>query len=99
MTPPLSRRRRSGLDYEMLFAEQTLAPALLHSVATSMNLSLITVASMLDLSTQTGTRSEAGCWLPLTPDGGAVVPLTSPDGGVAPARSTVASATASCASR
>src|SRR2546426_11297422 len=79
----------------MLFAEQTAAPALLHSVATSMNLSLITVASMLDLSTQTGTRRETGCWLPLKQDGSGMVPLPSQDGGLAHARTLVASATVS----
>src|SRR5437870_2097369 len=96
LTPPRSAAASVG-DYEILLAEQTAAPALLHSVATSMNLSLITVDSMLDLSTQTGVSSEAGCWLPVTPDGGVVVPLTSAGGGVAPARRTVASATACCA--
>src|SRR5450631_39265 len=85
--------------YEMPLAVQTAAPALLHSVATSTNLSLITVDSMLALLTHIGTRREAGCELPVTPDGGAVVLFTRPAGGVAPARSTVARATASCASR
>ena len=59
----------------------------------------MTVAAMLDLSTQTGVSSEAGCEVPVAPGGGAVVPLTSAEGGVLPARSTVASATASWASR
>src|SRR5439155_26129218 len=83
----------------MFAAVQALAPALLHRAVLSMNWSLITVAAMLDLSTQTGTSNDAGCWLPATPCGGEVVPLTRPVGGVCPARSTVARATASCASR
>src|SRR6267143_6673262 len=60
--------------YEMPAAVQLAAPALLQRAALSMNSSLITVAAMFALSTQTGTRREAGCGLPETPDGGVVVP-------------------------
>src|SRR5438132_4778305 len=94
--------RCGGVDdyrYEMPAAVQAAAPALLHRVVLSTKLSLITVAFMLLTSTQVGTRSDAGCWLPETPDGGVVVPLRRALGGVCPARRTVARATASCASR
>src|SRR6266513_1642479 len=89
--------RRIG--YEMPAAAQTAAVTFWQSAALSTKLSLITVSFMFALVTQIGTRRIAGCWFPVTPDGGAVVPLTSADGGVALARRTVARATAACASR
>src|SRR6266852_5519904 len=78
------------IGYEMPAAVQLAAPALLHRVALSMKLSLITVEFMFEASTQIGTRREAGCGLPATPVGGVVVPLRSALGGVRPARRTVA---------
>src|SRR6184192_1475977 len=94
-----TRRVPPTLGYEMLFAWQTACPTALHRSAVLTNLSLRTVSFMFALLTQIGVKRTAGCWLPVTPDGGAVVPLTSADGGFALARSTVASATAACASR
>src|SRR5437762_7613484 len=85
------------IAYEMPAAVQTAAVTFWQSAALSTKLSLITVSFMFALVTQIGTRRMAGCWLPVTPDGGAVVPLTSAEGGVALARRTVARATAACA--
>src|SRR5438128_524227 len=83
----------------MLLAVQTAAPTCPHSADALTKLSLMTVAAMFDLSTQIGTRRDAGSSVPAWPDGGLVVPLTRAAGGFAPARRTVASATAAWASR
>src|SRR2546421_2716895 len=87
------------IAYEMPAAVQTAAVTFWHSAALSTKLSLITVSLMFALLTQIGTNRTAGCWFPVTPEGGAVFPLTRPVGGVWPARRTVARATAACASR
>src|SRR6267378_6969138 len=71
------------IAYEMPAAAQTAAVTFWHSAALSTKLSLITVSLMFALLTQIGTNRIAGCWLPVCPDGGAVVPLTSAGGGVA----------------
>src|SRR5256886_4633264 len=105
LSPPTKKNAAAScggvheIGYEMPAAVQTAAVTFWQSAALSTKLSLITVSFMFALVTQIGTRRIAGCWLPVTPDGGAVVPLTSPDGGVALARRTVARATAACASR
>src|SRR2546421_2320933 len=56
--------------YEIPAAVHTAAVTLAHRAALSTKLSLITVSFMLALVTQIGTRREAGCSLPVTPDGG-----------------------------
>ena len=78
-------------------AVQAAAPASVHSCVLSTNLSLMTVSFMFDAFTHFGVRSEAGCSLPLVPDGGLVVPFSNAEGGVWPARRMVATATASWA--
>src|SRR5260370_40105476 len=80
-------------------AVQTAAVTAWQSAALSTNPSLTTVEATLVLSTQSGTRSDAGCVVPGLPGWGDVVLLTSAAGGVRPARRMVANATASLASR
>src|SRR2546422_7503961 len=105
LSPPTKKNAAAScggvheIGYEMPAAVQTAAVTFWQSAALSTKLSLITVSFMFALVTQIGTRRIAGCWFPVTPDGGAVVPLTSACGGVALARRTVARATAACASR
>src|SRR2546430_17402014 len=104
LSPPTKKNAAAScggvheIGYEMPAAAQTAAVTFWQSAALSTKLSLITVSFMFVLVTQIGTRRIAGCWFPVTPDGGAVVPLTSACGGGAPAGGGGAGGTAGRAS-
>src|SRR5487761_1795857 len=87
----------SGVGYEMLLAEQTLAPAMAQIWLAVSKPSLTTVDSILEAVTQDAASSDAGSVV-LVSAGSMVVPFIRELGGVSPASRMVARAAASWAS-